>query len=281
MQIVDFVVVTGSQSNVRRAYSSGTSTIGVGTGNVTTIIDASADVENVAEKIKRSKTFDNATSCSSENNVICLEEHYQDFIKALQKQGGLLLNLTQRQQLLDGLWPEGKLNVGLIAQSANTLAKAVGIESSELTSMLVVEHDKNNLNHPFCRERMSPVLTLFKVRDFSEAKQLANQLLEVQGAGHSLGIHSNDEENILQLGLDLPTCRVIVNQAHSIATGGAFNNGMPFSLSMGCGSWGKNSISTNLNVEHFMNVTRIIREIEVDEPTVASILGEYIAKNHS
>ncbi len=282
MKLVDLVLVTGSQNNVRAAYSSGTPAIGVGTGNVTTIVDSSADIFETAHKICMSKSFDNATSCSSENNVVCLAEVYDLFQDALKKEGGKILNEAEKQKLLQCLWQDGKLNSKLIAKDALFIAKQCGIETEEKTLFLVAECTDTNLatseQNLLTRERMSPVLTLFRVADFLLAKRLARSLLQNQGAGHSLGIHTKKDSQILELAQEMPSCRVIVNQAHCFATGGAFNNGLPFSLSMGCGSWGKNSISENLNYRHYMNITRISQEIPANEPTMESILGDYIQR---
>ena len=130
---------------------------------------------------------------------------------------------------------------------------------------------------PESGEKLSLVLSLYRVRDFAEAKELAAKVMAYQGAGHSIGLHSADDERAVGMGLDLPTCRVIVNQAHCFATGGSFDNGMPFSLSMGCGSWGGNSIDDNLNYKHFMNVTKIVRTIPAREPAVDEIFADYWA----
>jgi sulfoacetaldehyde dehydrogenase len=124
------------------------------------------------------------------------------------------------------------------------------------------------------------VLTVYRARDFAHAKELAASILRYQGAGHSVGLHSKDDARALALGLELPVCRVIVNQAHCFATGGSFDNGLPFSLSMGCGSWGGNSIADNLNYRHFLNITRVVRPLGIprQEPTEAELFGAYRRK---
>jgi sulfoacetaldehyde dehydrogenase len=129
--------------------------------------------------------------------------------------------------------------------------------------------------YPFSGEKLSLVLTLYKAADFSAAKVQAAALLAYQGAGHSLGIHTQTEARPLELGLELPACRIIVNQAHCFANGGNFDNGMPFSLSMGCGTWGGNSISDNLNFRHFINTVRVVRAIPAQEPTIEDIYSDY------
>ena len=126
--------------------------------------------------------------------------------------------------------------------------------------------------------RLSPVLTVYRVRDFAEAKDVVRRIYAFQGAGHSVSLHSKLDARALDLGLTLPVARVIVNQVHVVANGGSFSNGLPVSLSMGCGTWGRNNFSDNLNVRHYMNVTRIARPIPERVPTVDELLGSYFAR---
>ena len=132
--------------------------------------------------------------------------------------------------------------------------------------------------HPLSGEKLSRVVALYRAEDFDDAKDIAARILNHQGAGHSIGLHSADDERAVTLGFEIPTCRVIVNQAHCFATGGSFNNGLPFSLSMGCGSWGGNSIDENLHWKHFMNETKVVRVIPERQPSVDDIFGDYWAE---
>ena len=277
MQGVDLIVATGSQNNVRAAYMSGTPAVGVGAGNVISIIDETADAAQAAQKIVISKSFDNATSCSSENNLIVVEAQYNRVVSALVAEGAVLLDPTDRRRLQQRLWQQGRLNQDLIARTASviaTRAKLV-VKTDDRTRILLVEETAAGKQHPFSGEKLCPVLTLYRAPDFASAKQLARTILNYQGKGHSLSLHSNDPARALDLGLTMPVCRVIVNQIHCYATGGSFDNGLPFSLSMGCGSWGKNSISDNLNYRHYLNTTRIAYRIEANEPTEQDIFGKY------
>ena len=133
--------------------------------------------------------------------------------------------------------------------------------------------------HPFSGEKLSPVLTIYRARDFDDAFGIMRGIYDYMGNGHSCGIHTRDDAHIQRLGLEMTVCRVIVNQAHAIANGGSFDNGLPFSLTMGCGTWGGNSFSENLNYRHFMNVTRIVRPIAPREPSVEAIFGDYWKKH--
>jgi sulfoacetaldehyde dehydrogenase len=280
MRQADLVVATGSQSNVRAAYRSGTPAIGVGVGNVPVIVDASADLTDAAAKIATSKCFDHATSCSSENSLVVLDAVYGQTIAALGREDGVLLDAGEKQQLQSAMWADGHLSARIVAKSAPEIARVAGLTRPALARarFLLVEESGIGRDHPFSGEKLSPVLTLYRARDFDEAVETTRRLLWNQGAGHSCGIHTRDDAHVLRLGLELPVCRVIVNQAHAIATGGSFDNGLPFSLSMGCGTWGRNSISDNLNYRHFLNTTRIVRTIPAVEPTEDELLGAYRAK---
>ena len=278
MENVDLVIVTGSLNNVREASKSGTKAIGVGQGNVTSIVDESADLEEALSKIKSSKIFDNATSCSSENNLILIEQIYDEAINLMTEKNAILLNKDQKEILQKNLWIDGKLNRKIIAKSAKFIAKELKIDVTNNVEILMVEENGVGKNHPFSGEKLSPVLSVYKVKNFNEAKNLAKDILNYQGIGHSVGIHTKIDNRILELGIDLPVCRVIVNQAHTFATGGSFTNGLPFSLSMGCGTWQKNTIDNNLNYKHFLNITKVSYLIPGQEPNLKDYFKEYCEK---
>ena len=280
MQLVDLIVVTGSQNNVRASYRSGTPAIGVGAGNVSTLIDETADLVSAAKNIVASKSFDNATSCSSENSVVIVDEVYEKTVAALENEGATMLSAEETQNLQNALWIQGRLNPDLIAKSASDIAKAAGLERPEISKLkvLMVEETGTGSEHPFSGEKLCPVLTVYRAASFEDACRQIEKIYDFQGKGHSVGLHSQDESRPLKMGLNLPACRVIVNQAHCFATGGSFDNGLPFSLSMGCGTWGGNSISENLNYLHYLNIVRIVRPIPPVEPSVDEIFGEYWAR---
>ena len=279
MKNVDLVIVTGSLNNVREAARSGTKAIGVGQGNVTSIVDETANLDEAFKKIKMSKTFDNATSCSSENNLILIESIYEQAINLLSKEKATLLNKDQKEIVQKNLWINGKLNREIIARSAKYIANELNLVVGDDVEILMVEENGVGKNYPFSGEKLSPILSVYKVKNFDEAKQLAKQILNYQGIGHSIGIHTKKDERILELGLDLPVCRVIVNQAHTFATGGSFTNGLPFSLSMGCGTWQKNTIDNNLNYKHFLNITKVSNLIPGKEANLQEYFKEYCEKN--
>ncbi len=280
MRRCDLVVATGSQANVRAAYASGTPAFGVGAGNVAAIVDETADLESAAAKIVLSKCFDNATSCSSENSLVVVEVVADALLAALARKGCVRLGDEDRARLRQAMWPDGKLSAKVIGQSAAAIAHLAGLAdpAAREARVLLVDAQGIGPDDPFSGEKLSPVLTVYHARDFAAAKDIVRRIYAFQGAGHSVSLHSTDGERALDLGLTLPVARVIVNQAHCIANGGSFSNGLPVSLSMGCGTWGRNNFSDNLNVRHYMNVTRISRPLPEREPAVDDLLGAYFAR---
>lgn len=277
---VDLVVATGSQNNVRASYTSGTPAFGVGAGNVSVIVDETADLAAAAAKIKASKTFDNATSCSSENSVIIVDAVYDAMLAEFAKVGAPMLDADEKQKLQDTMWQHGHLNREVLAKPVSDVCSVVGLEREGLadSAFLLVSETGIGADAPFSGEKMSLVLTVYRASDFEDAKRLASNVLSYQGKGHSLGIHTSDPERPQNLGQEMPVCRIIVNQPHCFATGGSFDNGMPFSLSMGCGTWGGNITDQNVHYKHYMNITRVVRTIPPREVTVEDIFGDYQRK---
>ncbi len=280
MQQADLVVVTGSRSNVRAGYSSGKPALGVGTGNVVVIVDDSADVHDAAAKIMASKIFDNATSCSSENSVIIHARIYDAMLAALARQGGALITAAEKTTLQKAMFPGGHLSPAITAQSVSKVCAVAGLTRPELVAAkcLLVEETGTGKDYPFSGEKLSPVLTVYRARDFDHAFNIMRGVYDYMGNGHSCGIHTTNEDHIRRLGFEMTVCRVIVNQAHTFATGGSFDNGLPFSLSMGCGTWGGNSISENLNYRHFINVTRLVTTIPENKPSEDDLFGPFWKK---
>ena len=280
MRQANLVVATGSQANVRAAYASGTPAFGVGAGNVAAIIDSSANLADAAAAIARSKTFDNATSCSSENSVVILDSVYDAAMAALAGVGGVLLDAAEKSLLQETMWHGGKLNPQTTAQSTAMISMLAGLPRPEAANaaFLMVSETGTGPSCPFSGEKLSPVMAVYRARDFDHACRIVADIYAFQGAGHSVGIHSADDAHILRLGLELPVSRVIVNQIHCYATGGSFDNGLPFSLSMGCGTWGRNNFSENMNYRHYLNITRISRKIAPREPALEEIFGEHFRK---
>jgi sulfoacetaldehyde dehydrogenase len=280
MRQCDLVVATGSQANVRMAYASGTPAFGVGAGNVASIVTASADLHDAAHKIARSKTFDNATSCSSENSVVIESAVYADMLAELGACGGVMLDAAQKAQLQAALWSNGKLSAHCTARSATTIARAAGLDdiAARDPAFLMVEESGFGADYPFSGEKLAPVLTVYRADSFAAAADIVRGIYAYMGAGHSVGLHCADPQAAVQLGSTLPVARVIVNQAHCLATGGNFDNGLPFSLSMGCGTWGRNNFSSNLNFHHYLNITRVAYPIEERVPELDDVFGDFFAR---
>lgn len=275
METCDMIVATGSQNNVHRAQTAGTPAVAVGAGNVTVIVDETADLVAAAEKIRASKTFDNATSCSSENAVVVVDAVRDDLIAAMAQAGGAVVD--DEGAVVSALWPDGHLNREVIAQDADKMIAALGIKGHVPgeTEYIAVPTSGIGPDHPLSGEKLSRVLALYAARDFEDAVIVTRSIQTHQGAGHSVGLHSSDPDRPMTLATAIPTSRVIVNQAHTFATGGSFTNGMPFSLSMGCGSWGGNAVDENVHWKHFLQSTKIIREIPPREPSLEDIFSEY------
>lgn len=279
MQAADLVVATGSQDNVRRAYSSGVPAIGVGTGNVPVIIDETADLGDAATKICASKIFDNATSCSSENSVVIVEEVYEPALAALERVGGYRASPIEKQRIERALWPDGHLSRTLIARDANVFARGCGLPAAAAEKkFFMVEETGIGRDYPFSGEKLSLVLTVYRARDFEAAIACCNAILAHQGRGHSVGLHTRDLQRGRTLAERSDVVRVLINQAHTFGNGGGFDNGLNFTLSMGCGTWGGNSISENLNYRHFLNITHLVTTIPEDRPSEEALFGAYWAK---
>lgn len=273
MEACDMIVATGSQNNVHRAQTAGTPAVAVGAGNVTVIVDETADLAAAAEKIRASKCFDNATSCSSENAVVVVDAVYDAFVAAMSAAGGAVVD--DEAGIVAKLWPGGHLNRSVIAQDADKMIAALDLEVPDGTEYIAVPTSGIGPEHPLSGEKLSRVLALYRAADFADAVQTTRAIQLHQGAGHSVGLHSTDPRRPMVLATAIPTSRVIVNQAHTFATGGSFTNGMPFSLSMGCGTWGGNSVNENVNYRHFLQSTKIIREIPPREPSLEDIFADY------
>ena len=279
MAACDLVVVTGSQNNVRDAYRSGTPAIGVGAGNVPVIIDASAKLDEAAEKIRLSKCFDNATSCSSENSVVIVEEVYDAAVAALERAGGYLASAREKESIRGTLWMNGNLNRGVIAKDPGVFAAACGLVGRALESkFFMVEENGVGRGHPFSDEKLAVVLTVYRAKSFDGAVERVREILEFKGKGHSVGIHTEELEHARRLAEELDTARVLVNMAHTFGNGGGFDSGLNFTLSMGCGTWQGNSISENLNYRHFLNITHLALPIPEDRPTEEALFGAHWAK---
>lgn len=268
MKQCDFIVATGGNGLVKAAYSSGTPAIGVGAGNATVYIDESADLTDFAEKLKISQSFDNSSSCSSENNLICHSKIYENVIHAMENNKGFLIKegSAEKERLIKTIWPNWPENDALgrrtPAKSAVDIAKMAGIEVPEDTVYLVIEEQKGyGRGVVTTGEKLCPVVSLLKADSFDTARNMIKQILLYQGEGHSCGIFTKNESQIEALAEKIHVCRILVNQPQSMGNAGAYFNGMPSTNSLGCGSWGGNSSSHNVTWRDLTNTTTVSRYI--------------------
>ncbi|TVR86873.1 MAG: aldehyde dehydrogenase family protein [Spirochaetaceae bacterium] len=281
MSQVDLVVATGGGAMVKAAYSSGTPSYGVGPGNSVQIIAEDADVADAAAKIALSKAFDYATSCSSENSIIVQDAVYDHMMSELiEKQGCYLVNDSEREKLEAWMWRPNKkgvvgLNPQIVARSAETIAADGGIELPEGTRIILVEGRMPLEEDHFAEEKLCPVLTVYRYREFAEGVDILVRLTDNAGTGHSCGIHTHKPEYIRHLGETMRTSRIMVRQAQAPANGGNFFNGMPSTVTLGCGTWGGNVTTENIHWKHFINVTWVSEPITPQRPTDEDIWGEF------
>lgn len=278
MKQCDLIVATGGAGMVKSAYSSGKPAYGVGVGNAVVVVDETADIKDAARKIALGKTFDLATSCSSENSIIVEESIYNQMVEELQQQGGYLANDQQKKALQQVMWRNGTLNRDIVCQPAQKIAKYAGLQIPDECKFIIVEEEGVGPDYPFSGEKLSVVLTVYKYRGFENAIAKVKQLTGYQGQGHSCGIHSFDQERIMQLALTTKTSRVMVRQAMCIANGGSWENGMPCTTTLGCGTWGGNITTENITVKHFINVTWVSWPIKPRIPTDEELFGAFWRK---
>ena len=279
LRVTDLVVATGGGAMVKAAYSSGTPAYGVGAGNAVVIVDETADLASAAEKIFLGKTFDHATSCSSENSVVIQEGVFDQMVNHFEKHGGYLCNPEEKTRLLKILWPDGvHLNKDIVAQSAKKIAGMAQLDTPDDVTFLMVFSEKIGREDMFSSEKLSPVLTLWKYKTFDDAIDYVQRITGFVGYGHSCGIHTASEEHILSLGERVHASRIMVNQPQAYGNSGNYDNGMPFTLTLGCGSWGGNITTENITWKHMVNVTWVSKPIPPVVPDEDAIFGAYWAK---
>jgi sulfoacetaldehyde dehydrogenase len=280
MRQADMILATGGGPMVKAAYSSGTPAYGVGPGNSVQIIAEDADVEDAAAKVSLSKVFDYATSCSSENSVIIQESVYEKTLQEFKKNGAYLCSAEEKEKLRNWMWrpnKKGKLaiNPAIIAQSARKIAAEAGLDVPEDTSILMVRGELPVEEDLFTGEKISPVLTVWKYDAFTEGLKRLIEITDFAGTGHSCGIHTFNEDYIETLGLEMRTSRIMVRQPQAPANGGNFFNGMPSTVTLGCGTWGGNITTENIYYKHFLNITWVSTPFEPKKPSDEEMWGDF------
>jgi len=275
MKQCDLILATGGSGMVKAAYASGTPSQGVGAGNAVCIVDETADFADAADKIMRSKIFDHATSCSTENSVIIQEDVYDTMIKELEAVGGYLVKADEKPKLQAAMWDPEKhvLSRDIVAQPPEKIAKLAGIDLPAGKKFFMIEETGVGPDFPFSGEKLSVTTTLYKWKTFDDAIALVNRITDYSGGGHSCGIHTTIEKRIKELALKVKVSRIMIRQPQCLANSGAWTNGMPMSMTLGCGSWGGNSTTENVTWKHLLNYTWVAYPIPSTEPTDEELFG--------
>lgn len=262
---ISLILATGGPAMVKAAYSSGTPSIGVGAGNTPAVIDETADIAMAVNSIILSKTFDNGMICASEQSVIVMSDVYDKVKKEFKDRGCYILNREEKDKVSKFFFPDGKLNSAVAGQSAYRIAEMSGIKVPIETKILIGEANDTTHAEPFAHEKLSPILGLYKTKTFEEATKKAEELIVLGGNGHTSVLYTapENEERIQQYGNVLTTCRILINSpASQGGIGDLFNFRLEPSLTLGCGSWGHNSVSENIGVKHLINIKTIAEREE-------------------
>ncbi|SJM90832.1 Sulfoacetaldehyde dehydrogenase (Acylating) [Crenothrix polyspora] len=264
MQHADLIIATGGAGMVKAAYSSGTPAYGVGVGNAVHVVDETGDLDDAANTITIAKKFDYATSCLADNAVVAHESIYDELVNRLQKLGAYLCSNAEKAKLQKLMWPDPETHipsVDVIAKPAVHIAKLAGVTVPDACSCLMVEENGTGPDYPFSGEKLSPVLALYKYSGvIDNAIDQVNVITDYQGQGHTCGIHTAKDGHALALAMKTKTARVMVNQSLNEGAGSP-RNGMPYTLSLSCGTWGGNVTTENVNARHMVNLTWVSRPI--------------------
>jgi len=265
MQQSDLILATGGPGMVKSAYSSGTPAIGVGPGNTPAVIDETADIEMAVSSVLMSKTFDNGMICASEQSVIIVDKIYDKVKAEFIKRGAHILNDKDRAKVAATIIQDGKVNSAIVGQSAAKIAEMSGVKVDENAKVLIGEVTKIGAAEPFSYEKLSPCLAMYHAKDFEDAMSKAKKLVEFAGNGHTSILYTNprNDDRIKLYGDTMTTGRVMINcPAAQGAIGDIYNFRLEPSLTLGCGSWGQNSVSENVGVKHLMNIKSVAKREE-------------------
>ena len=267
-QKISCILATGGPGMVTAAYSSGNPALGVGPGNASAVIDETADIKMAVSSIIMSKTFDNGMICASEQSVIVVDEIYEEVKKEFIYRGAYLLNQEDENKLiaLPFIDPKrGTAHPAIVGQPASKIAELAGFSVPENSKILLAERPSVDWEDPFSREKLSPILTMYRAKDFEQATEMAYELISKGGAGHSADLYTDErkQERIDKFAEKMPTCRVLINSPSAQGgIGDLYNFRLEPSLSLGCGSWGKNAVSGNIGVENLLNYKTVAERRE-------------------
>lgn len=258
MQMADVVIATGGPGMVKAAYSAGKPAYGVGAGNMQCLVDKDAVIKDIVPKIIRGRCYDNGVLCTCEQNFICHESQFDAMIAEFAKQGGFYVaDPADVVKLRNTIFPEGKLNKKTVGLSATAIAEMAGFKVPADTKLLIAKADAPGKEDYFGKEKLFPVLAAYTYKTWEEGVAIAVANLEYEGKGHSCVVHSFTKKNVEYAGVKLPVSRILVNGIGSSGLGGAYTNNLVPTATLGCGSWGNNSISENLDYKHLINISRI------------------------
>ncbi|MBQ9245037.1 bifunctional acetaldehyde-CoA/alcohol dehydrogenase [bacterium] len=265
---IDCILATGGPGMVKAAYSSGNPALGVGPGNVSAVIDETADIKMAVSSILMSKTFDNGMICASEQSVIVVKDIYEEVKKEFVYRGAYLLNKSEQKKLVDLPFIDPKRGTAhpkIVGQTAHRIAELAGFKTPEHAKILLCERPAVDWEDPFSREKLSPILTMYKAKNYEEAAEMAFELVSKGGAGHTSVLYTDarNQDRINEYAEKMPTCRVLINQPSSQGgIGDLYNFKLEPSLSLGCGSWGGNAVSGNIGVENLLNYKTVAERRE-------------------
>ena len=265
---IDCILATGGPGMVKAAYSSGNPALGVGPGNTSAVIDETADIKMAVSSILMSKTFDNGMICASEQSVVVVEDVYEEVKKEFLYRGAYLVNKAEQKKMVDLPFIDparGTAHPAIVGQSAHKIAELSGFKTPEDAKILLVERPEVDWNDPFSREKLSPILAMYKAKDYEQAAEMAYELVSKGGAGHTSVLYTDERKSdrINAYAEKMPTCRVLINSPSSQGgIGDLFNFKLEPSLTLGCGSWGGNAVSGNVGVEHLLNYKTVAERRE-------------------
>ena len=265
---IDCILATGGPGMVKAAYSSGNPALGVGPGNTSAVIDETANIKMAVSSILMSKTFDNGMICASEQSVVVVEDVYEEVKKEFLYRGAYLVNKAEQKKMIDLPFIDparGTAHPAIVGQSAHKIAELSGFKTPEDAKILLVERPEVDWNDPFSREKLSPILAMYKAKDYEQAAEMAYELVSKGGAGHTSVLYTDERKSdrINAYAEKMPTCRVLINSPSSQGgIGDLFNFKLEPSLTLGCGSWGGNAVSGNVGVEHLLNYKTVAERRE-------------------
>ena len=265
---IDCILATGGPGMVKAAYSSGNPALGVGPGNTSAVIDETADIKMAVSSILMSKTFDNGMICASEQSVVVVESVYEEVKKEFLYRGAYLVNKAEQKKMVDLPFIDptrGTAHPAIVGQSAHKIAELSGFKTPDDSKILLVERPEVDWNDPFSREKLSPILAMYKAKNYEQAAEMAYELVRKGGAGHTSVLYTDERKSdrINSYAEKMPTCRVLINSPSSQGgIGDLFNFKLEPSLTLGCGSWGGNAVSGNVGVEHLLNYKTVAERRE-------------------